>query len=149
MVATQEQAAGPGLKAVHRLRRLHSRRNPGLQRSGLRSFIDKIENFEVAFDPNDVGEAEGWFVPGRKEFDHLVHVGPIELLPAYTPSTNNKTVVWYHKSIHIPEPQPGKDYKINFARACYATKVWGNGHLLRDVDDRAEHVSGFLLSPMT
>jgi hypothetical protein len=129
--------------SVHRLRRLRSRRNPGLQRAGLRSFVDKIETFELAFDPQNVGETEGWFTPGRKQFDQLVAIGPIELLPFYTATANGKTVVWYRKTIIIERQIPGKHYKINFARAFYRTKVWGNGRLLEDVDGRTEHISGF------
>ncbi len=130
-------------EVVHRLRRLRSRRNPGLQRAGLRSFIDKIEAFELALDPENIGQDEKWFLPNRKKFNQTVEVGPIELLPAFSPSTNRKTVVWYRKVIQIGEPKPGKHYKLNFARAFYATKVWGNGVLLTDVDGHTEHISGF------
>lgn len=136
-------SAGPLSATVHRLRRLRTRRNPGMQRSTLRSFIDRIETFQLALDPEDRGEAEEWYIPGRKEFELVVEVGPIEMLPRYIPPENGKTVVWYHKTIIIPERKLDKEYKINFARACYTTKVWGNGKLLTDVDGRTVHTSGF------
>lgn len=143
MALNEKERAG----IPHRLRRLRSRRNPGMQRATLRTYVDKIETFDLALDPQDVGEAEGWFVPGRKQFTQTVQVGPIELLPGYTPSGNGKTVVWYHKIICISDcltaPAPGKHYKLNIARAFYSTKVWANGVLLEDVDGRTEHVSGF------
>ncbi len=135
--------AGPLSSSVHRLRRIRTRRNPGFQRSSFRSFIDRIETFDLALDPHDQGEAEEWYKPGKKHFDQVVEVGPIELLPQYVPPVNGKTVVWYHKTIIIPQQNPGKEYKINFARACYETKVWCNGQLMTDVDGQTVHISGF------
>ncbi len=127
----------------HRLKLVRSRRNPGLQRPTLRTFVDTIKTFELAYDPLDQGEQQSWFEPGRKLFDHIAEVGPIELLPNYQPSANGKTVVWYRKQINIPHPKAGKHYKINFARAFYRTKVWANGQLIEDVDGQTEHISGF------
>ncbi len=143
MAVAPNKEPKPGVGLEHRLRRLRSRRRPGLQRSSLRTFVDKIERFELTLDPEDVGEAQEWYRPGQKNFEQLVEVGPIEQLPAYKPSANGKTVVWYHKTIYIPRREAGKHYKINFARACYSTKVWGNGRLLADVDGQTEHISGF------
>ncbi len=129
--------------SAHRLRHLRARRLTGFQRSTLRSFIDRIETFDLAFDPEDRGVVEKWYEWGRKQFDQIVEIGPIEQLPSYAPPANGKTVVWYHKTIIISRQNPGKEYKINFARACYTTKVWCNGQLMTDVDGQTVHISGF------
>jgi beta-galactosidase/beta-glucuronidase len=141
---SNRESVSAAANPVHRLRRLRSRRNPDLQRASLRTYIDRIEEFELALDPENVGEAEGWYLPGRKTFELTARIGPVELLPSYIPpSASGKTVVWYHKTILIENPRPVKHYKINFARAFYATKVWANGQLLEDVDGQTVHISGF------
>src|SRR5215210_7158004 len=76
----------------HSLKLVRSRRNPGFQRPTLRTFIDTIKTFELAYDSLDEGEQQKWFEPGRKIFEQQVEVGPIEMLPNYQPSANGKTV---------------------------------------------------------
>lgn len=114
------------------------------------------------FDPEDAGESEGWFIPGRHEFgDTIVVPFPWEshlawedgeragnedyfspkvfLDPAavthdnYLEAPRHETG-WYHRTFTVPQRWWGDRVFLRFGAVDYFAKVWINGDPVCDVE---------------
>ncbi len=127
-----------------------------------RDWVNLNGAWEFEFDPEDVGEIEGWYVPGKHEFaDTIVVPFPWEshlawgdgnragsedyfstrafLDPAavthdnYLEARRHETG-WYHRTFTVPERWWGDRVFLRLGAVDYFAKVWVNGQLVCDVE---------------
>ncbi len=93
-----------------------------------------------AFDPQDKGEKDQWFVPGRHAFERQIVVPfPWESRLSGIGDTEYKGVAWYSRDVTLPDgPQwAGRNAWLVVGACDFEAKVWVNGQ------PAAEHVGGY------
>ncbi len=92
-------------------------------------------DWHLKMDPEDVGEAEGWFKPGAVRGRRIPVPAPwqfvFEDLRHYIGS------VWYERSFTIPEKYKDRRIAVVFVSVDYQAKVWVNGEPV------GQHVGGY------
>lgn len=82
------------------------------------------------FDPQDLGEKEQWFNPGRHEFSRKITVPfPWESKLSGIGDTEYKGVAWYSREVTIPDGEgwKGKDAWLIVGACDWEATVWING----------------------
>ncbi|HZG55753.1 glycoside hydrolase family 2 protein [Paenibacillus sp.] len=89
-------------------------------------------SFEI--DPKDLGEANGWYEPGRTGGMEVQvpHIWQRE--PAFL---NYYGAAWYTRSFRLESREPGRRVYVRFEAVDYAARVWVNGRYA------GEHEGGF------
>ena len=93
-----------------------------------------------AFDPQDAGEKDQWFTPGRHAFDRRIVVPfPWESRLSGIGDTEYKGAAWYSRDITLPSGSQwdGRDVWLVVGACDFEAKVWVNGQ------PAAEHVGGY------
>ncbi|GMK41929.1 beta-glucuronidase [Paenibacillus sp. CCS19] len=87
--------------------------------------------WEFAFDDEVVGERERWYVPGNEGFPMRIQV-PFCFQSELSGigDTSFHDVVWYRRTIEVPEAYAGKRLLLHFGAVDYEAKVWVNGQLV-------------------
>jgi beta-galactosidase len=93
----------------------------------IRSRVDAIDAWELAFDPDGVGSRRGWMsgnwpaeravepqVPGLWNLTHPDYAG----------------AGWYRTMVNLPDGWAGRLVRLHVGGASYRTEVWLNGHFL-------------------
>lgn len=96
--------------------------------------------WSFAFDPQDAGEKDQWFTPGRHAFERQIVVPfPWESRLSGIGDTEYKGVAWYSRDITLPSGSPwdGRDVWLVVGACDFEAKVWVNGQ------PAAEHVGGY------
>jgi len=86
--------------------------------------------WEFQFDDNDQGEKEGWYKQS-KSFDKNITVPfcyQSELSMVH--DTGLHEIMWYKRTVVIPEAFHGKRVLLHFGAVDYSTKVWVNGRMV-------------------
>jgi beta-glucuronidase len=96
------------------------------QRNAFRDFIDLSGLWRIRFDPDEIGEVEGWMegigpahpiaVPGSWN-EQLAELGFMNYVGA----------AWLETVVRVPEHFAGRLVGLRFASADYAADVWVNG----------------------
>lgn len=111
---------------------------PDFQRS---PWINLNGQWEFDFDPQDVGEKEQWFAPGKHAFSKKITVPfPWESKLSGIGDKDYKGVAWYSREITLPDGEgwKGKDAWLIVGACDWEAKVWVNGK------PAVEHVGGYL-----
>lgn len=127
-----------------------------------RDWVNLNGSWDFEFDPRDVGEDEGWHIPGQHEFAGTIVVpfsweshlgwGDEELAgnedyfstkafldPASVTQDNYREAPrhetgWYHRTFTVPERWWGDRVFLRFGAVDYFAKVWLNGELVCDTE---------------
>lgn len=98
--------------------------NPQFVRDG---YVDLCGEWEFAWDDDDAGLAEGWFMPGTP-FPQRINVPyPPESAMSGIGDTGYHPVCWYRRSIPDARRAPGEHLLLRFGAVDYAATVWVNG----------------------
>lgn len=93
--------------------------------------------WEFAFDDNDLGEREQWQARAEQPFPQKIVVPYcFQSRLSGIGETAVHDIVWYRRSLDIPEAFSGKRIVLHFGAVDYEAKVWVNGQLV------AEHRGG-------
>ena len=94
------------------------------QQNDKRNLLDLsgIWNFQI--DPDEIGEAEGWF---RRLSDSRPMAVPSSWNDLYDDIRDYMGVAWYLTESYVPASWQGEAIKIRIGSANYAAKVWING----------------------
>ncbi len=94
--------------------------------------------WDFAFDPEDVGETEGWFEPaGRALPDSIVVPFPWQSALSGVADPGRTGVAWYHRTFAVPEEWRGQRVVLHFGAVDYRARVWVNGQPV------GEHEGGY------
>lgn len=111
---------------------------PDFQRS---PWVNLNGQWDFDFDPQDVGEKEQWFVPGKHAFSRKITVPfPWESKLSGIGDKDYKGVAWYLREITLPDGEgwKGKQAWLIVGACDWEAKVWVNGR------PAGEHVGGYL-----
>lgn len=85
-------------------------------------------NWEFALDPDNVGIQQNW--QERSSFPLTIQVPFVYQAPkSGIGSTQRCSVVWYRRTVRLPEAMKGKTVFLHIGAADYHTMVWVNGRL--------------------
>ncbi len=111
---------------------------PDFQRS---PWVNLNGQWDFDFDPQDAGEKEQWFAPGKHAFSKKITVPfPWESKLSGISDKDYKGVAWYSREITLPDGEgwKGKDGWLIVGACDWEAKVWVNGK------PAGEHVGGYL-----
>ncbi len=111
---------------------------PDFQRS---PWVNLNGKWDFAFDPQNVGEKEGWFHRENAKFERQIVVPfPWESRLSGIGDTKYQGVAWYAREITMPggEGWDGKDAWLIVGACDFSAKVWVNG------EPAGEHTGGYL-----
>jgi len=97
----------------------------------VRTVVSLDGQWDLAFDPENVGKQEEWFARFPRSVKMQVPGVWEQIKPGYD------GVGWYRRSFDVPEEWPDKTIRLRFWAACYYSEVWLNGEYLGD------HESGY------
>ena len=94
--------------------------------------------WDFDFDPGQVGEKEGWFVPGQYEFTRRILVPfPWESELSEIGDVSYKGAAWYQREISVPSSWRGKRVFLKFGAVDWGAKVWIGSKFI------GEHLGGY------
>jgi beta-glucuronidase len=103
--------------------------------SATRTTRDLTGLWDFRLDPEDHGEAQGWF----NGFDQARRIPvPCSWNDLFDDAQNQFGPAWYQTDFHAQAPARDRRLILRFGSAVYRAKVWLNGHLL------GEHLGGHL-----
>ncbi|MGQ9652118.1 MAG: sugar-binding domain-containing protein [Phycisphaerae bacterium] len=111
---------------------------PDFQRS---PWVNLNGPWSFDFDPQDAGEKEQWFAPGKHAFSKQITVPfPWESKLSGIGDKEYNGVAWYSREIALPDGEgwKGKDVWLIVGACDWEAKVWVNGK------PAVEHVGGYL-----
>jgi hypothetical protein len=111
---------------------------PDFQRS---PWVNLNGQWAFDFDPQDAGEKEQWFAPGKHAFSKQITVPfPWESKLSGIGEKDYKGVAWYSREITLPDGEgwKGKDAWLIVGACDWEAKVWVNGK------PAVGHVGGYL-----
>jgi beta-galactosidase/beta-glucuronidase len=111
---------------------------PDFQRS---PWVNLNGQWGFDFDPQDAGEKEQWFAPGKHAFSKKIVVPfPWESKLSGIGDKDYKGVAWYSREVTLPngEGWKGKNAWLIVGACDWEAKVWVNGQ------PAGEHVGGYL-----
>lgn len=111
-------------------------------------WINLNGQWPFAFDPDNKGVKEQWFIPGQHKFDRTITVPfPWESKLSGIGDTEYKGVAWYQREITVPDAEGwieawrqgwmNESVWLVIGACDFKTKVWVNGQLA------TEHVGGY------
>jgi beta-glucuronidase len=95
--------------------------------------IELTDGWRFRIDPQDQGQAQGWFrkPPGETETVTVPHTWGLGKYAHY------EGTAWYFKSLAVPPALLGQHVEIHFGATFYKAKMWLNGALI------GEHEGGY------
>ncbi len=103
--------------------------------SATRTTRDLSGLWDFRLDPEDHGEAQGWF----NGFDQARRIPvPCSWNDLFDDAQNHFGPAWYQTEFHADAPARDRRLILRFGSAVYRARVWLNGHLL------GEHLGGHL-----
>ena len=94
--------------------------------------------WDFEFDPDNKGEAEQWFVPGKHFFSQKITVPfPWEAPLSGIDKHDYTGTAWYQRKFAIPKTWSGNRVLLKFGALDYFGKVWVNGRFI------GEHKGGY------
>ncbi len=93
--------------------------------------------WDFSFDPNEVGQSEGWYQPDKK-MDQIINV-PFcwESSLSGIENPNYLGQAWYQKKVTVDESWNGRKLFLKFGAVDWKCKLWVNG------EEVGEHVGGY------
>jgi len=92
--------------------------------------------WEFEFDDQDAGLAEGWASGARKFTRSIVVPFAMETKLSGIADASFHPVVWYRRTVSVPEAWRGKRVLLHFGAVDYEARVWVNGQAV------GQHVGG-------
>jgi beta-galactosidase/beta-glucuronidase len=97
--------------------------------------LDLGGDWHFKVDAEDVGEAEGWFIPGTVRDRQIPVPAPWQFV--YDDLRHYVGAAWYERSFSVSEAHRDRRIAVVFIAVDYAAKVWVNGTVV------GEHVGGY------
>lgn len=93
--------------------------------------------WDFSFDPNEVGQSEGWYQPDKK-MDQIINV-PFcwESSLSGIENPNYLGQAWYQKKVTVDKSWNGRKLFLKFGAVDWKCKLWVNG------EEVGEHVGGY------
>ena len=97
--------------------------------------LDLGGDWHFKVDAEDVGEAEGWFIPGAVRDRQIPVPAPWQFV--YDDLRHYVGAAWYERNFSVSEAHRDRRVAVVFIAVDYAAKVWVNGTVV------GEHVGGY------
>ena len=101
----------------------------------VRNLLDLSGFWDFCLDPEDVGEAEGWF---RGLADPRTIAVPASWNEQFQDTHDYLGTAWYARTFYVPRGWRGQRIFLRVGSANYAARVWVNGAFV------GEHEGGHL-----
>ena len=97
------------------------------QQNDLRNLLDLSGFWNFQLDPEETGEAQGWYHGVRTPRTIAV---PASWNEQFQDTRDYLGVAWYERQIYVPQSWQGQRIFIRVGSANYAAKVWINGEMV-------------------